>query len=134
MTTAMGRLHHGSRGRKLVRSITPARFFAGTTNRAGAQALADHIATADDPMVHRRVDSWVARRDPACAERDKALAVRIDPTRFPSAVSRGACILQRAVDVGPFWGLHLSSLGVSARMMDVLRNRISYNANLAAAH
>lgn len=72
-----------------------------TAERAGPRSRMDHIATADDRMVHRRVESWVARRGPACPERDKPLAVRIGAASFRSAVSRGACILQRAVDVGP---------------------------------
>ena len=85
-------------------------------------------------MVYCRVDSWVVRRDPACPKRNKPLVVRIDPTRFPSAVSCRACIFRRAIDVGPFWGLHLGSLDVRALLMDVLPNRISYQTNLGATY
>ena len=105
-----------------------------TTNRAGAQAQTDHIATADDRMVQRRVDSWVTWHRRACPERDKPLAVRIDPAGFRSAVSRRASGLQRALDAGPLGGLHDSSLDVGARLVDGQPDRISHNANLGAMH
>ena len=85
-------------------------------------------------MVHRRVDSWLAQRDPTCPERNKRLVVRIDSTSFRFGVSRRTSDLRRPIDASPIDGLRDFSLDIGAPRMDGLPNRISYNTNLAATH
>lgn len=71
------------------------------------------------------------RRHPACSERDKTLAVRIDAAQLRS-VSRRTSVFPRTVDAGRFGGLHGRSFDVGARLLDGLPNRISRNANVDA--